>query len=356
MKHKNKSIKILLSFDHELSLGSVDSYHRNLFEPTDKLFDLANELAVPLNLFTDILSASKFKQWDYSGFYKPYKQQLQKALKESHDVQLHIHPHWLDTDYIDGKFIPSSNYTLAAFSHREPPYDIYGILSSGIQHLNEICKEANENYRCIAYRGGGYNLQPKTKEILKSLLKLGIRIDSSIIKGMHFTSQVNFVDFSQTPKKANWFISPEFGISKESKTGIYEVPIASSSRNFINSIPFLVKRVINKKHAYQSTGRGIVAQTSSISNRLNRLFFPDQWTVSFDSHARSAHEILQTLRHYIHKHKDDEVIYCSACSHPKSMGTYQRTIMAEFISRARDEFKDKIEFVTYQKTHDDLAL
>jgi hypothetical protein len=245
---------------------------------------------------------------------------------------------------------------LAAFSHRDPPYDIHGILSLGIQRLNEICKAVNEDYKCVAYRGGGYNLQPKTKEILESLLKLGIRIDSSVVKGLQFSSKVNFVDFSRTPEKANWFVSPDLGVSKESDSGIYEVPIASSPRNIINSVPFLVKRIVNKKHVYQSTGKGIVAQTSSITDRLKRLLFPSQWRVSFDSHARSSEEILQTLRNYIHQHKDNDIIYCSACSHPKSMGSYQRSIMVEFINRARDEYGDKLEFVTYRGVLDDLAL
>ena len=207
--HPYPPLKMALSFDHELSLGGARCYQQNLFAPTDELFRLADQLGVPLTLFTDIWAAIRFREWDRAGFFEPYRQQLARALQSGHDVQLHIHPHWVDTDYRAGRFIPSENYCLADFRDRLPPHDISGIVTQGFETLTELCQSVQTDYRCVAYRGGGYNLQPETQTILSALYRLGVRIDSTIVKGMLFHSRVNTTDYRHMPRQANWFISPD---------------------------------------------------------------------------------------------------------------------------------------------------
>jgi len=69
-------LKILLSLDHELSLGGAASYSRNLFDPTELVMRVAKELQVPLTLFTDVCCAIRFKKWDYERFCQPYERQI----------------------------------------------------------------------------------------------------------------------------------------------------------------------------------------------------------------------------------------------------------------------------------------
>ena len=73
------NLKLLLSFDHELSLGGASSYDRNLFDPTDRLLDLADDLGVPVTLFTDVCCAIGFRDWDRDGFYRPYRRQIERV-------------------------------------------------------------------------------------------------------------------------------------------------------------------------------------------------------------------------------------------------------------------------------------
>ena len=101
-----RKLKILLSFDHELSLGGVQSYSKNLFEPTDRLVRVANDLDVKITLFTDVMCAIRFEEWDADGFSRHYRQQIGRVIQDGHDVQLHLHPHWIDSEYRDGTFIP----------------------------------------------------------------------------------------------------------------------------------------------------------------------------------------------------------------------------------------------------------
>jgi hypothetical protein len=346
----------MLSYDHELSLGGAKSYETNLFEPTEQLFELAQQLAVPMVFFTDIWSAIRFRDWDPGRFYDPYRFQIEKAIRTGHDVQLHIHSHWVDSTYDGEKFVPSKQYKLADYRDKPAPNDIDGIISRGFDELTRLCKSVDSDYRCIAYRGGGFNLEPATETILTSLLKLGVVLDSTIAKGMQYHSPVNSVDYRRTPAAANWFISPRGSLSEAYDHGIYEVPIAAMPRTIANNIPFLIRRVTNKRHCYRSTGFTIGSTASTKKNRLARLFPDSAWIVSFDGHARTANDVLTTLRHHVRQHSSDELIVCSACSHPKFMGPYQRDVMARFVEKARTEYGDRLEFVTARQIHDELNL
>lgn len=127
-----KKTHLILAFDHELSLGSARSHKQNFFDPTDSIIDLAIELDVPICLFTNVCSAQKFREWDRSGFCKPFCDQLRRATETGHDVQLHIHPQWLTSEFRNGTFVPASTYSLGSFKDRTPPNSIDRIVTGGI--------------------------------------------------------------------------------------------------------------------------------------------------------------------------------------------------------------------------------
>ncbi len=349
-------IKLMLSYDHELSLGGAKSYDINLFQPTRELFRLASDLDVPLVLFSDIWSAIRFRDWDSEGFYTPYRHQIEQAVREGHDVQLHIHPHWVDSTYDGQTFHPSKRYKLADFKEDAPPNDIAGVIGRGFDEMTQICNSIDDDYKCVAYRGGGYNLEPETKTILSALMSRGVVLDSTIAKGMQYHSPVNRVDYRGMPTSANWFISPDGSPSQAAERGMFEVPIAAMPRTISNNVPFLIRRILNKKHRYRSTGFTIGSKASTKTNRISRLFPDSAWIVSFDGHARTANDVLATLRYHVQQHKVDELIVCSACSHPKFMGPYQRDVMATFIEKARAEYGDQLQFVTARQIYDELNL
>ena len=138
------NLKLILTFDHELPLGGVrSSYKEALFDPTKRLFNLADDLNVPVVLFTDVLCALRFRDWDFENFYKPYTEQLQEAVRLDDDVQLHLHPHWLSSRFENNTFIPSKEYKLADFS-LNPVYTIEKIIKMGVEILQEICRSVQE--------------------------------------------------------------------------------------------------------------------------------------------------------------------------------------------------------------------
>jgi len=353
-KNMNK-LKILLTFDHELPLGGLNtSFHKALFEPTNKLLDIAELLDVKINLFTDILCALKFKTWDYEGFYLPYINQIKQTLLKNNDVQLHLHPHWLTTEFKGDNYFPSSDFKLADFRNKSSPENIEGVIFKGYSTLTNICKHYKNDYNCIAYRAGGYNLEPCAKEILTWLYKAGIRIDSSISKGYYYRSALNKVDYFNMPSAPNWFIGLDGALHKAAKEGIYEIPISSKPKSLFEK-PTSLKLKKYSFRAPENHGRQIhEGKPAGYIYKIKQAF--SSRMLSFDNYTYSSEYLMSILNYNIEKYKNFETVILSVISHPKSMSDYSFLLMKKFIEMAREKYTDKIEFTTYSNIYKELAL
>jgi len=336
-------INILLTFDYELPLGGIrKNYGDALFEPTEKLLQTADKLNVPLVFFADILSYVKFSKWDFENYCMPFKNQMQKALCAGHDVQLHIHPHWLDSRFENQRFIPSTKFELADFSD----FEIEQIIKQGIDELTAICKEVCADYQCNAFRAGGFNLNGATQTILKTLYQNGICFDSSIAKGYFFSSAISHVNYRKTAKKINWFLDFGKDFSKENQSGILEIPIASKPKSFFE-IPTKFKL---KKFGNRTVNRGYVIHTEKDPNKFNllrQLFSARMLTV--DNYTYSIDYLMKILKYNISKYQNEFPVYFCLIGHPKSMGDYSLELLDAFVNQARDLYQNDIQFCTYKQ-------
>lgn len=341
------AIDLLLSFDHELSLGGASDYDRNLFAPTRALFAAAQRSAVPIALFTDVPCAMRFEEWGVANFTEPYREQIAQALREGHDVQLHIHPHWFSSRLENGRFIASRDFRLADFA--QGPLQIEAIVEQSHAYLTGLCRQTDPQYRCIAYRAGGFNLAPETPRILRALYRAGIRIDSSVIKGYRFGSNLSLVDFREAPKAANWTMPLEGPPTASTPgEGLREIPIASKPRTPFNNVPFLVNRVRHRDRVYNSGGISIHDVSASPMERAARLLPWSAWYLGFDDAAQSLDDLLAILRHHVREHRDAERIVCAAIAHPKNMGPYAIELFERFVDAARRRYGDALRFTTYR--------
>lgn len=332
-------INILLSFDYELPLGGItQSFENCLFRPTDELLQIAQKKEFPVNLFADIIGMQKVGENHPNEFLKPFKNQLQKAIQQGSDVQLHTHPHWKTTEIEDYVFKTSKDYAFDSFSKDE----VKDIIKSSIEDMSSICKEADPTYECIAYRAGGYNFQPKDI-VFSALYDNGIRIDSSIAKGYYFASGLSVIDFRKTPKEINWYESGE-------NFNLFEIPIATIPKSvFETPTRFKLKKVANRAPEdrgrmihddYQAPFKEKLMQLSS-----SRMLTVDNYTYEFDY-------LVKILKYNLRKfYKGDKDIYLSLIGHPKSMSDYSFELLEKFIDYCRETYPDKVEFITYQKAN-----
>ena len=76
--------------------------------------------------------------------------------------------------------------------------------------------------------------------------------------------------------------------------------------------------------------------------------------LGFDQHAENVDDLMKTLNHHAATHSSDDLIACSAISHPKFMGEYARTLMKAFIERVRTDYGDQVTFCSYGQFFDEF--
>lgn len=216
----------------------------------------------------------------------------------------------------------------------------------GIQELTTLCKEGDEEYECIAYRGGGYNLAPCTAEIVSALIKNGIMFDSSIVPGYYFLSAQNKVDFRNVPSKPNWYISPELELSEEGDHGLWEVPVGSIPKS-----PFEVPTSLKlKKYAHRAPeprGRMMHNATAlSIKERFRILMANRMLTI--DNYTYSPDYLMKILDHHVKRFQGYEEISVALIGHPKSMGKYAFELLERFISDVHKTYAEQAQFTTFK--------
>lgn len=347
--YSNTMIKILITFDYEIPLGKVSSYQKGLFAPAERIINLGKEMNVPFVFFADIYSAIKFKEWDNKNYYQPFQQQINKAIQSGHDIQLHIHPHWLTSKYNNTTFSPSKDYSLGDF-HNHSIFPIHKIIKDGIDHLTNICRESDVNYKCTAFRAGGYSILKNSKAIFSALKANDIKIDSSILPNYFVKAPSHTVDF-KTIKLNTWHIDPEQDIYTNANEGILEIPITNMPVNLIYIAKRRLKKLLNNKritnNKYKNTGSGLL-QGQVKKNIYERIrFFKNPVALSFDNANTTINDLDQIVNYNIKKFGSNSTLYITTISHPKFFGNYNLDLLKEFILLMKDKYSDEVEFVTY---------
>ncbi|MGM0567307.1 MAG: hypothetical protein ACQESX_11155 [Bacteroidota bacterium] len=341
-------INILLTFDYELPLGGISrSYDHSLFAPARRLLHFADELKVPLVFFADVLSDLRFSQKGITSFSNPFRMQLREAMDAGHDVQLHLHPHWLNTEVEDGRFFPGNPFRLGDFAENGNPDKIHEIVAQGVEHLQNIARKTDSAYRCLAYRGGGYNLEPGRREILGALLQHGLQYDSTIVPGYVFYSQQNRVDYRNVPDKPNWFLHPDIGLRQPAEEGLWEVPVASVPKRFFE-MPTAFKM---KKYAHRAP-----EERGRMIHSPEKLSFKEKWQMlmanrmlTVDNFTYAQKYLNGMFDRYIAKYQNYEEISLALIGHPKSMGNYAFELLEGLIHHIREHYPAKANFTTFRK-------
>ena len=229
-----KKKKIILSYDYELFFGDRSgTVLKSLIEPTNQLLDAMDRVGFKGNFFIDwqmikylSLEEDERCQRDHAAIVN----QLKDMVRRGHRIELHIHPHWVDAKYNgDGtwNFDEFRHYSLNSFSKDE----ITEMFVEGTNLLESIAREVVPDYKIIAFRAGGWAVQPF--DMLKEgFIKAGIKIDSSPCKGFCAKHIYSFYDFRDMPAKSIYSFSND--ICKEDVVGEFiEIPITPLKRPFI---------------------------------------------------------------------------------------------------------------------------
>ncbi|HRW98057.1 MAG TPA: hypothetical protein P5280_01135 [Cyclobacteriaceae bacterium] len=346
-----RKIQFLLTFDYELPLGYCTDYQSGLFNPTDKLLECAKTNDFPIVLFADICSAIRFKEWDHA-YYTSFRRQIHDALLSGNDVQLHVHPHWMNSTFSDGQFQPSNDFSLSSFKDHKD-ISISYILQTAFDELTSMARDANRDYRCVAFRAGGYDVEPASKEILSELIRMGIFFESSVIKNLFLNNEFSKIDYRTYPDKSIWAISPEGPINREGKGDLLELPITSMPTTARELLRRWLKKLSHQSayaaRRYDNKGGGYHNKVSNVGLKQKLSYILNPLVLSVDKSNYDVDDLMRIVNYNLKKFREqNEDLILTLIGHPKSMGEYHRSLLAAFVETLRRTYQDSVRFVTYR--------
>ena len=187
------------TYDYELFLGGSSYTEKEvLIDQTDILLDIYEKREAKLTLFADVWSLIKYRELGQHEFPNLADNQMKDALRRGNDVQLHIHPQWVNAKRSEGKWeFNKREYSLGDFEYEDNSSvsDREVVVRKAVEYLEDTLKEQMPGYDVIAYRAGGYCSEP-FEDNCKILHKYGIVLDSSVVAGLKKSDYPITYDYS----------------------------------------------------------------------------------------------------------------------------------------------------------------
>lgn len=332
---------IVNSFDYELFMGqNYVGEEEVLIKPTDKLSKMLYSEDVPSTFFADVLCPVRYRELGLHEFPDAFDKQLRELNYFGHDVQLHLHPHWLKASRVgrevefDRKYYRIHNW-ISSSGNATP---LRSLIRQGKRYLEKTIKPVDDSYNCIAYRAGGYCLQPESV-MAPILYAEGIRIDSSVCYGHAYNKDGMLYDYTCLPKVYNQFFSEKHGLAEgmqdepQDEESIFEVPVWG-----FKSFPYRV--IASKKNKKISnavvTGSGMaLTQPGQIGflERFKRILTACNMLTFDFFHADSmVYMINKIAQERVCREKD---VFISIISHPKGQSNQHIDNMQAAIRRLK---------------------
>ncbi|MGH8194385.1 MAG: hypothetical protein ACREQ8_08315 [Woeseiaceae bacterium] len=223
----SKDTTLILSQDYELFFHRSGTIEKCLFEPCDALMRSAREHGYKITFYVDAgmlcrMQACAGSIRELATDFDRIRRHLAELVAANHDIGLHIHPHWEDTRFVDGRWaFENTRYRLSEFSDVEAAE----IVARYVRILGEACGVAP-----TSYRAGGFCIEPFSK-VAVALLDAGIDVDSSVVPGAYLKDSDKGFDFRGLGGPDWWYFEESPSIPKR-QGRFLEIPVTPMSMPF----------------------------------------------------------------------------------------------------------------------------
>jgi hypothetical protein len=282
----------ILTIDYELFLGSrTGTVEKCMLEPTYRLAKMLDMNNSKMTVFWDILHYYRLKELenDFTNLKNDRKlidEQISFLISKGHDIQLHLHPQWLDAKYNDGEWkFKYDHYNIHTLSEEENPErieTILGCITAAKKLMEKEIRKYIPDYEVTTYRAGGFRIEPFVK-LKKAFEYNNIYIDSSVLPGMTNNNRINFYDFRNYPSHNYYhFENSPSELSEEGR--FIEFPVTTISIPVYKNIIFTLTRFLKYKNlesGRMGSGSGEISNDSkkSIIKKIKRFLTKSKLTL-----------------------------------------------------------------------------
>jgi hypothetical protein len=313
-------LHVIITCDYELPAEGRGNVSREMTIPTSQLLEVCDLYSAKLTIFAELAELWAFEDVTNSGYAihtgfeagPAIREQLKEVVSRGHDVQLHLHPHWLGARWNSGKWdLRYEHYRLTSL----PDDEMVSVLQRGKWDLESLLKPVRLDYACVGYRAGNWNTQP-SKRYVPALLRAGLSSDSSVFKGGYASSCAADFDYRHAySNAAAWYASPKDINVPTDHGGLLEIPIASElaplSRMLTARRCQLALRYLWEDHQVRVAVRNSSPVLRSACACSRSAILSRRFARKFDYCKLTGRELLsmtkRLARDYLHEARDEPV-------------------------------------------------
>jgi hypothetical protein len=294
-----KRFNILIEDDWEVMGNGLGNVAQLQYLPSMFFMKLARRLGIKMTFMVDVVQQLVYKEHIHSD----YNLKLQKNLWDDtvllmksygFDVQLHLHPQWMNATLKDDFFYLGNNWNFGRYSQAEQE----NLIRESINYLEDLITPIDPEYKVIAYKGGSWGLQP-SGNLLRNMEKYGIRIVMGVRQGMALPS--NGVDYT-TLEESTMPYYPDYDdlckISPEKKD-IIVIPLQTVTPG-IKGLSFLAadmfKRKISKKDSMRHFYNGHVPEKINELSPISEDSRPRFPFINYKTHLKIGNQPFSYLK------------------------------------------------------------
>ncbi len=297
-----KKRQIVLSEDHEIFGDGSGDVRQHMTGPTERMARACEKHGMPLTVFFEVEEYLAFIRerdklvpaWGYDPA-EEIREQAIDLVRRGHDLQLHVHPEWVDTVFENGGWrLRRDRATVDSLFETARETSDYIRTRKAV--IDEIWQAAGSRRRVTAFRAGAFCAQPGGK-LLPALAENGILIDSSLVKGMVRDDARVHLDFTPAPAaRRHWQVSRDVAL-EDAGGPVMELPIHSRMGRRIQQLTprrlmaKFSKDVPREKQRELVDQLGIGRTPASVLRFLARPF-----PIKLDFHNMSAGQMLRWIR------------------------------------------------------------
>jgi hypothetical protein len=282
-----------LTLDYELFGSGQGDVFKHMIEPTNRLLALCERMGVRLTIFFEVVEYWRLKEMYESGITMGYREnpataiekQIVEAFRQGHDVQLHVHPQWIDARFENGSWKLNMKYwrlpEVPLVADENISMGLDQLIGKGQNTMETLLKPVDPNYQCNIIRAGGYNADPSA-DLLKVLRKYNFVADSSVVYGAVMDTPLSRYDYSNVSESIPYWFSNGTSLletNTESRS-VLELPVFALSIRRITKYDLVRVRTVLKNRPFAR--ERFKSNSAGMSKWETIQYFLDREAVTWD--------------------------------------------------------------------------
>jgi hypothetical protein len=358
---KNKKFIILIEDDFEIKGNGLGNVAELQYLPSIALMKIAKKYNIKVTFMVDMahmLTLKKFVHFsEIRVQFNLLKDTLLLIKEQGHDVQLHLHPQWIDAKYINKSFILSSKWNIGKYNSNEK----IDLIDRSVKLLTSIYKDKFPEYKVCAFKAGSWGMQPSI-DLFNALDKAGFNIVLGVRNGLEIESQgVNYNNLEES----HFPYSPNYSdITKISNkvNNITILPLQEYSPNLLVFTRYLLNQALNKLFKKDDALFFSLEDAPQSVKELNPLKGKNIFNFSlkpYKTHLKIGNQSFSYLKKSFDvvierfKNCENKRIPIVIESHTKQYKGYYRDI-DKFIEYILKKYGDDVEFLTLSAYNEEL--